>query len=84
MRLMLKEQAEEESEVADSVVGRAGGLDRLRALLAGRIAHATSEFGGFLSAGFGVGAGIEDENEEEEEEEEDTDAERGITCWGAA
>jgi hypothetical protein len=57
MRLMLKEQAEEESEVADSVVGRAGGLDRLRALLAGRIAHATSEFGGFLSAG------IEEEGE---------------------
>jgi hypothetical protein len=41
MRLMLKE--EEESEGTDSVVGRAGHFDRLRALLAGRIAHATSE-----------------------------------------
>jgi hypothetical protein len=34
-----------------------GWFDRLRALLAGRIAHAVSEFGGFLSVG------IEEEGE---------------------
>jgi hypothetical protein len=55
MRMMLKE--EDESEGADSVVLRAGYFDRLRALLAGRIAHAASEFGVFFSAG------IEEEGE---------------------
>jgi hypothetical protein len=52
---MLKEEEEEEEEeenkVADSVVGSVGHFDRLRALLAGRIAHATSEFGGFSALG---------------------------------